>query len=264
MRTLLSTRLFSLRPLDRVALATALEAGFPTLQLHAAPGHFDPLERGEPEHVAELLATMGMEAPWMHLDPDFLTRLVQLDAEQRQQWLRALRILRVDTLSLPKRPWTGAGRRWPRLRELGLWAQEAGARLVLDVAFGNERILRHLPADVAICWDLCWPATDPTQEEEEADVLLRHLGSRLWAVRVAHGEGDRRQAPGRREANLLTQAWRLQPPRVLVYDVEERRTFVSPAEWRGTLERILHFHSGGDRPPHQGGGGLFWAGLAPG
>ncbi len=264
MRALLSTRLFACKPLDAGPLRMAREQGFPLLELYADPRHFDVFALGEVTRVGKLLQYEGMQAPWLHIGPSVLN---QLGDERKLATLRdVIRGLRIEVVTADTHSWgVRQDGTFLGLDDLKMSAQVNGARLVLDLARIDERIVRRLPGDLGLCWDVAGVATHDSEDIREVDQMLEGVSrGRLLGVRVAHQGDGTREVPDRHEARLLEEVWRLQAPGTLIYDVDDPSGFGAEAELRGTLERLRDFHSGGKRPHPEGSGGLFWAGLAPG
>ena|GEM_PF-2127617 len=265
MRALLSTRLFAAAPLDRWHLHFARRHGFPSFELWASPRHLDLLAEGEPERVRDLVHDEGLRANWLHASRDLLAQLVDFDALHR--FSVAIETLRIEVVTATLRAWPRPkGGRMLDLTDLQSSAEEAGARLVVDVDRLDAPSLRKIPYGVGIAWDLGGPALGMQLDKAEIDDLLQHVNrGRLYAVRASHRLDHHRDAPGPREALLLEEAWRLRAPGTLVYDVDDPTGFGSLADYQAVMADLHAFHSGEMRPPHGGEtGGFVWAALAPG
>lgn len=269
MQTLLSTRLFASRPLGEDALLRAARAGFPSLEIFASPPHYDPLDAAQTEELVELLASLRLDATWVHLDVPVLAELGAGGPWERLT--AALIALDVEMVTVPTRPWRQDGTPMPDLRDLLLRVEQAGARLCLDFSSAKERAMQHPPKGVDFCWDLAGQSAGEVGvgvAEGDAAIVegvanLFHHGP-LGGVRVAHLEGSHREPPTEREARLLEGLWPHLVPRTLVYDVEDPSDGDSPAELQRIFREIHSFHSGEKRPPGQRRGGVFWAAMAPG
>jgi len=265
MRALLSTRLFAHRPLADAPLHLARAAGFPALELYADPRHFDPFALGEVTRVGRRLLAEGLQAPWLHLGPAVLN---QLGDERKLATLAdVVRGLRLEVVTADTHAWgVRQDGTFLGLDDLQNAMLENGARLVLDVGRVDDRIVRRLPHDLGLCWDMA--AGSLAHEGDEAKQLDRMLEGmargRLIGVRVAHQGDGIRQVPDTEEATLLEEVWRLQAPGTLVYDVDDPSGFGAEPELRDTLAALRGFHAGDKRRHPEGSGGLFWGALAPG
>ncbi|HEY0841142.1 MAG TPA: hypothetical protein VGD74_13220 [Vulgatibacter sp.] len=264
MRTLLSTRLFAVAPLDAWHLRFAMRHGFPSFELYAAPGHLDVLAPDEPEEVRDLVHDMGVRATWLHASRALLDQL--LDPDQLHRFSEALETMGIEVV-------TACLRSWPRprggamleLSELMVQVEEAGARLIVDVDRLDAKSLRKIEYGVGLSWDLGGPALGMDLEIPEIHDLLLHVNrGRLHVVRASHRIDHLREPPGEREALMLEEAWRLRPPGTIVYDVDDPTGFGSLADYEEVMVALKAFHSGRMRPLRPGGGGIGWAALAPG
>jgi len=265
MRALLSTRLFAVRPLDAAPLRLARRHGFPELELHGDLRHFDFFDLGEVQRVGALLAREGLRAPWLRVGAPVLN---QLSDERRMLGLvEAVRALRLEAVVADMHTWgvrqDGA---FQQVDELRTRLITNGARLVLDLPRVDERLLRRLPSDVALCWDLAGAITEdhPDATRLVDDMLSGLARGRLLGVRVAHLGDGIREPPDTHEAAILEEAWRLQAPGTLIYDVDDPTGFGVEREIVEVLEELRAFHAGEKRPHPAEGGGLFWSALAPG
>ena len=265
MRALLSTRLFAHSPLGDAPLRLAREAGFPALELYADPRHFDVFALGEVTSVARLLAREGMQAPWLHIGP---TVLNQLTDERRLATLAdVVRGLRLEVITADTRSWgVRQDGTFLGLEDLKMTAQVNGARLVLDLGRVDERIVRRLPSDLGLCWDVASGAIAHESDEiRQVDQMLEGIArGRLVGVRVAHLGDGVRSIPDKHEATLLEEVWRLQAPGTLIYDVDDPSGYAVERELRFALDSLRDFHAGGKRAHPEDGGGVFWGALAPG
>lgn len=265
MRALLSTRLFAAAQLDEWHVRFARRHGFPSLELYASPRHLDVLAPGEPERVRDLVHSEGVRATWLHAGRELLDRL--MDPDELHRFSVAVETMRVEVVTATLRSWPRPrGGAMLELSELRASAEEAGARLVVDVDRLDARSLRKIEYGVGISWDLGGPALGMQLDKAEIDDLLEHVNrGRLYAVRASHRLDHHRDSPGPREALLLEEAWRLRAPGTLVYDVDDPTGFGSLADYEAVMADLHAFHSGEMRPPHGGDtGGFVWAALAPG
>lgn len=266
MRALLSTRLFASRPLDAVPLRLAKRHGFPELELHGDPRHFDFFRLGEVERVGTLLRREGVRAPWLRISPGVLNQLG--DDRKLLAFGEAVRAMQFEAVVADTHSWgVRQDGTFLELDELKIRMLEQGTRLVLDLGRVDERIVRRLPSDVGLCWDVAASTATHDGEEgiREVDEMLGGVArGRLLGVRVAHLADGRRQVPDAHEATLLEEAWRLQAPGTLVYDVDDPSGLGNERELAETLDALCAFHAGGKRRHPEDGGGLFWSALAPG
>ncbi|WP_373047065.1 hypothetical protein [Vulgatibacter sp.] len=266
MRALLSTRLFAAEPLDHAPLRMARDYGFTALELHAEPRHFDVFHPGEARRIASCLQIAGVTASWLHIGPAVLNQLT--DERKLAAFADVVRGLRLEVVTASTHSWgVREDGTFLDLDALKLRVQANGARLVLDLARVDERVVRRLPSDLGLCWDMAGATShDGDEQIREVDEMLEGVArGRLLGVRVAHlGEDGKRSAPDRHEATLLEEVWRLQAPGTLIYDVDDPSGFGAAIEVRDTLEELRSFHAGEKRAHPEGAGGVFWAGLAPG
>lgn len=259
MQTLLSTRIFSGRPLDDRALHLLRDRGFVRLELRTAPDHLDFSSEAEVRMMRRRLESQGIQAPWIHLDETYVGRLgrdlglAELTASVMAAGAEAV------VFSLPhgrREPWA------PTLVEIASYVRRAGARPVLDVRRVDERALEETPL-IGICWDLAFESGEEEAERKAVEEGLERLEMwRLSGVRIARARGDRRDPPEEAQAVLLEDLWPRLAPTTLVYDVDSPGT--SLVELGRALDEIRAFHMGERRPPERRKGGLFWAALAPG
>jgi len=265
MRALLSTRIFAARRLDCAPLHLARRTGFPEVEIHAAPEHFDPFDLGAAQRAIAALQREGMRPRWLHVGAATLN---QLGDERRMIAFRdVVRTLRVEAVVADTRAWgvrQDAG--LLRIDDLKIRLLADNVRLVLDLRRIDERIARRLPSDLGLCWDMAGAtAHDGEAGLDEVRGMFEGLArGRILGVRAARLEDGRRGLPDRQEARLLEEVWRLQAPGTLVYDVDDPSGFGVERELRDTLEALCAFHGGAKRDHPEQGGGLFWSSLAPG
>lgn len=265
MRALLSTRIFAHSPLADAPLRLARLAGFPALELYADPRHFDVFALGEVTRVGRRLLAEGMQAPWLHLGPTVLNQLT--DDRKLAALGEVIRGLRFEVIVADMHTWgVRQDGTFLSLDALRAKAEVNGARLVLDVGRVDERIVRRLPRDLGLCWDMAIGAiAHEADEVRQLDQMLEGIArGRLLGVRVAHQGEASRQVPDTHEATLLEEVWRLQAPGTLVYDVDDPSGFGAEPEIRDALHSLRGFHAGDKRAHPEDGGGLFWGALAPG
>lgn len=264
MRTLLSTRLFCAKPLTFEGLQLARRIGFTDLELYSDGKTFDVLDAAQVRRAAELLGRTGLRAPWLHLSPAILARLV--DDATLGLFTDVVRAARFEVVTVNAANWAvRPDQTFLSLDDLKFRMQSNGARLVLDLGRFDDRITRSLPPDLGLCWDLAVPLADEGDVKREVGEMLGGFSrGRLAAVRVAHPGDGRRDVPTTREATMLEEVWRLQAPGTLVYDVDDPAGYGYDVDLRETLEQLRDFHAGSKRPHTEDGGGLFWAALAPG
>jgi hypothetical protein len=259
MQTLLSTRLFSGRPLDDQVFRLLRDRGFVRLELRTTPDHLDFSSEAEVRMLRRRLESQGIQAPWIYLDEAFLGRLgrdfglAELTASVMAAGPEAV------VIPLPpgrREPWA------PTLAEIASYVRRAGARPVVDVRRVDDRALEESP-QLGICWDLAFRTDEDEAKWEMVEEGLDRLERwRLSGVRIARARDDRRDPPGEAQAVLLEDLWPRLAPSTLVYDVDSPGTAI--VELRRALEEIRAFHMGERRPPERRKGGLFWAALAPG
>lgn len=263
MRTLLSTRLFSNQVLTPEPWLLARKFGFTTLELYADGKNLDVLNPGQAERIAWLAEAMGVHAPWIHLGPAVLDRLV--DRESLVALGDLIRRLRLQMVTADTRRWGVApGGTFLNLDDLRVECITNGARLVLELGRFEESVLQRFPPTIGICWDMAAPGLEEEQAIRDVEEILGGMArGRLIGIRVAHRGDGIREVPAEREARILEEVWRLHAPGALIYDVDDPSGFGAEVELRGSLEAIRDFHAGGSRPTTEEGG-LFWAALAPG
>jgi hypothetical protein len=255
-RPILSTRLFAAGPLRAPELALACDRGFCDLELLASPRHLDVLDASSVRRTAAELARAGVRAPWLHLEQPLLNQLTGRGALERLG--DAIAAFSVRTVAASTRSWgVRDDATFLDLDELRGQVETAGARLALDLSQVDDRVVRRLPPDIGVCWDLAG-AEDPRQ----GDDLV--AGGRLLAVRVARLADGQRAVPDRHEAELLEEVFRLRAPGDLIYDVDDPSGFGAIGELSRVIDELHEFHAGAKRPHPEDGGGLFWASLAPG
>lgn len=264
MHTLLSTRVFANQLFNPEPWLLARRFGFTTVELFADGETLDIFDSIQVERIGVMAEAMGVHIPWIHLGPAVVDRLS--DRGCLHSFGDTIRKFHLQVVT--------AGPRTPALSRIGVgWgvddlrveAMTSGARLVIDLERLDGEIVQGFPSGVGVTWDL--GALDPADDDEVAAGVERFLGGnargRLAGLRVAHRGERLREVPGEREARLLEQIWKVHVPATLIYDVDDPSGFGAEVELKDTLEELKDFHSGGKRPPSEGGG-VFWAALAPG
>ena len=259
MQTLLSTRIFSGRPLDDQALRLVREHGLVRLELDVRDEHVDFRSVPEVRMLRRRLASHGLSAPWLRLGEDFLRRL------GRDVGLSELTAAVVaagpEAVVLPlSRRWEDSG--VPPLTDVVFRIRQAGARPILHARRVDAPGIEAFPW-LGVCWDLAFGPGEEEEMRRQVQEAIEGLERRrLAGVRIASLRDGRRDVPAEPQAALLERAWPGLAPTTLVYDVDAPGG--SLLDIAQAFDEIRAFHLGEKRPPGQRKGGLFWAAMAPG